>query len=245
MGSDVTLFLVDSDDACWPAMRNFGESLDLNVATYDSGQKFLRELRDDQLGCMVSEFRVWDISGLHILDKLREEESPLPLIFVSAHATIALAVRALRAGATDVFEKPPDEAALAETIQQAVCRCRALLPFSAQRRRFKERLQTLSHEEQDILKGLWEFDDLREIANHLNVSRRTAQLRRQRVLQKLGVESSRELIDVWRELLPLDTRRGTSGASETSGGPDPGGRVHFDPRQSEFVSRAPAIESNA
>lgn len=206
MGADNTLFVVDADETCWPAMRHMGQSLGLKVAAYDSGQRFLNEYCADRVGCLVSEFRIWDMSGLRILEQLRELKSPLPMIFVSSHATVPLAVRALRAGALDVFEKPADDTVLAESVLHAIQLSRINLDSASRRREIQQRLQTLTPQEHDVLDGLQASNGVREIADRLHVSQRTVQSCRRRVLGKLGIASSHELTHMWRDLILLDGR---------------------------------------
>jgi FixJ family two-component response regulator len=196
MASDATLFVVDGDPTCRTAYKQLGESLSLKVQAFDSGNEFLNSYREDTPGCLISEFRVWDTSGLQIQHHLQGIGSVLPVIFVSSHGSVSLAVRAIQGGALEVFEKPADHTELAEAIQQGVRLSSHRLAQRKLRSTLEQQLKRLTRREIEVFEKLKETSDLRRIAAQIGVSRRTVQLCRQRIAAKLGLCSVEELFHV-------------------------------------------------
>lgn len=196
MGPDATLFVVDGDEKWRAALERLGSSLALKVQTHDSGNEFLNAYRDDRVGCLVSEFRVWDTSGLQIQHRLKELGSVMPVIFVSAHGSVSLAVRALHAGAIEVIEKPADQTVLAEAIQQGVQLCSYRLSQLAERSQLERQLRLLTRRENEVFEELKASSNPQRVAERLGVSRRTVQLCRQRIAHKLGLCSAEDVNQV-------------------------------------------------
>jgi len=188
------VYVVDNDAASRELVARLARSMDLACQQFDSGLKFLEGYDAVGAGCLVTACRVADISGLQIQRRLLDTESSLPVIFVTAHASVNLAVRAMRAGAIDVLEKPCNEQELWEDIQHAI----RLSEFREQQRVVRDewmaRLETLTPEERETLDLLLQGAGNRKIASNLGVTLRTVEARRQRVMEKLQVETLVELL---------------------------------------------------
>ncbi len=195
-----TLFVVDGDEKRRAEMEELGRSLSLQVEGFDGGQSFLAAYRSGHCGCLISEFRIWDISGLQIQHHLQEIGAWLPVIFVSAYVTVPLALRAIRSGALDVFEKPADETELTEAVQRAVRLCNRRAEQAARRSRLLASIENLTKGEVEVLAALQTGSSPHEMAATLAVSPRTVQLRRKRILQKLGARTLAELLDMCHEI---------------------------------------------
>lgn len=189
-----TIFHVDHDVATRQLVKQIAGSMRLGYIGYWSGQAFLETFKPDLQGCLVLDVQIPGISGLQIQAFLRGRLSPLPVIFLSADAGHETVVRAMRAGALQFLRKPCDEELLWETLQDAVTfdsQCRArLAEFDQIRRNFA----LLDCKEQTVVRLLLEFDSTHDIAATLDVSVRTVELRRSRILQKLHLHSWRELL---------------------------------------------------
>lgn len=221
MVSDATLFVVDGDEKCRTELEQLGSSLALKVETYDSGAEFLNAYREERAACLVSEFRVWDTSGLQIQHRLREIGSVLPVLFVTAYGSVSLAVRALQAGAIEVIEKPADQTVLAEAIQHGIQLCSSRLSRFAERSQLERRMRLLTRREMEVLEQLKETSDPRRVAEQIGVSLRTVQLCRRRIADKLALSSADDLYHVCQDVKRHDEAYRRMGAtlqrgSETS-----------------------------
>ncbi len=120
MTRDVTVFVVDSDTLSRNAVHETVCKMHLRCKTFESGQRFLAEFDRGTPGCLVCEVQIPDIGGLDIQRRLASEDAPLPVVFLTSHATVPIVVRAMCEGAVHFMEKPPRENELWETIQKAV-----------------------------------------------------------------------------------------------------------------------------
>lgn len=189
-----TVFHVDHDADTRQLVKQVADTMRLGYAGYWSGQAFLETFNPDLQGCLVLDIQIPVVSGLQIQAFLRGRLSPLPVVFLSADASHETVVRAMKAGALQFLRKPCDEELLWETLQDAVAfdaQCRARMSELEQIRR---NFANLDHKEQAVVRLLLEFDSTHDIAEVLDVSVRTVELRRSRILQKLGLRSWRELL---------------------------------------------------
>ncbi len=189
-----TIFHVDHDAATRNLVRQIANSIRLGYAGYWSGQAFLDTFVPECPGCLVLDVQIPGVSGLQIQAFLRGQLSPLPVLFLSADAGHETVVRAMKAGALQFLRKPCDEELLWETLQDAVA-------FDAQHRaklaeleRIRRTFDLLDSKEQAVVHLLLEHDSTHDIAKSLDVSVRTVELRRSRILQKLGLRSWRQLL---------------------------------------------------
>ena len=118
--SEPTVFIVDDDDGVRDALRILLESMDIKVASFDSVQAFLDAYTPEQPGCLVLDVRLPRMSGLELQEYLAKQGSHIPIIFISGHGNVSMAVRTMKAGAVDFLEKPFDDQMLLDSIQRAV-----------------------------------------------------------------------------------------------------------------------------
>ena len=135
-----------------------------------------------------------DLNGLRILQQLAEEGTTLPVIFVTAHATVPMAVRAMRAGAFHFLEKPCREQELWDAIQEAIAMDAELRGAAEQCSAIQERLSSLTIKEEEVLRMIGEGKPNRTIAAELSLSVRTIEMRRNSLIKKLGVQGPEELM---------------------------------------------------
>jgi two-component system response regulator DctR len=188
------VFLVDEDPATREAIRRIARTMDLACRVFAGGQEFLDTFDRSQCGCLVTELRVTDVSGLRILERLIADGSTLPVIFVTAHGTVPVAVRAIRAGAFHFLEKPCHEQELCDIIQDAVAVDEERLRRAQRRTAIEERLACLTRKEEQVLRMIGEGKPNRIIAEELCLSLRTVEVRRNTLLKKLGMRYPEELV---------------------------------------------------
>ena len=120
INSKPTVFIVDDDDAVRSALQTLIESMDIPTAAFNHVQSFLDSYNPDQPGCLILDVRLPQLSGLELQEYLHREGINIPIIFVSGHSNVSMAVRTLKAGAIDFIEKPFDDQVLLDSIQKAL-----------------------------------------------------------------------------------------------------------------------------
>jgi FixJ family two-component response regulator len=166
----------------------------LSCRAYISASRFLEDFDAELGGCLIAEVRIPDLSGLQLQQHLRARECPMPVIFLTAHATVSLVVRAMQQGAVDFIEKPPEEDRLWEAVQTALrldARRRAHLK---ERRGFQQKLDQLTDQENQVFRMMIEDVPTRAMAEQLKLSPRTIEARRASIRQKLDVSTPLELM---------------------------------------------------
>lgn len=188
-----TVHVVDDDEGVRDSLRFLLEGAGLTVATYASGRALLgTEL--GQAGCVLSDFRMPGIDGLQLQTLLSERGVKLPVIIMTAHGEVPLAVRALRAGATDFLQKPFGDDQLLDSVHRALDANRAALRVSATTTLAAEKIALLTPREHEVLDLLVTGKSNKEIAKVLGNSPRTIDVHRARVFEKLQAASLPDLV---------------------------------------------------
>jgi FixJ family two-component response regulator len=175
------------------SLRWLLESLKLNVQTYASAQDFLSDYDPVQPGCLVLDVRMPDISGLQLHEILRQRQIHIPVILITGHGDISMAVHAMKAGAFDFIEKPFHDQALLERIQQGLAMDTRQRREAAERGKTIERLSSLTPREGEVLEGVISGKSNKLIATELNISTKTVEVHRAHVMEKMSVDSVAEL----------------------------------------------------
>jgi two-component system, LuxR family, response regulator FixJ len=195
--TDKTVIHVIDDDA---AMRDsLAFLLDVNgfePRVYDSAMAFLSQAPIAQLTCVVSDIRMPGMNGIELVRKLRGEGATCPVILITGHGDVALAVEAMKAGAADFIEKPFDDAVLLGAIRSAL-EVQPVSPGdSAVKREAEAKLADLSPRERDVLRGLVAGKINKVIAHDLSISPRTVEVYRANLMAKTGARSMSELMRI-------------------------------------------------
>ena len=196
--SKQTVFIVDDDEAVRDSIAELLDSVGLAYRAFDSGQAFLDIYQADQGGCLVLDVRMAHISGLALQQRLNEEKATLPIIFISGHGDIPMAVSALKAGAVDFLPKPYRDDQLLDAINDA-------LALDAERRAgegpegLRQQLATLTPREHEVLDQLLTGRTGKEVARELAISPRTVEVHRQRIARKFGVRTVQALISLFNQ----------------------------------------------
>ena len=189
-----TVFVVDDDDGVRDALRILLESIGIQVATFDSVQTFLDAYDPVMPGCLVLDVRLPRFSGLELQEHLSRQDVNIPIIFVSGHGNVSMAVRTMKAGAVDFLEKPFDDQMLLDSIQRAIELDRQSREDSQWRRKVRERLENLSRREEEVLHYLIRGNPNKVIAHEMNLSTKTVETHRAHIMRKLGVNSMAGLV---------------------------------------------------
>jgi two-component system response regulator FixJ len=194
-----TVYVVDDDASVRAALARLVASLGVRVETCASAAAFLDVLDSGRPGCVVLDVRLGPTDGLDLQDALVARGAAMPVIVITAYGTTATAVRAMRAGALDVLEKPFNPRHLIERIREALERGRLERAQNAIRAMVSEGADVLSEREQEVLGLSLVGKTAKEIAAALNVSARTVEVHRAHILGKTG---ARSIADLVRQLLP-------------------------------------------
>jgi two-component system, LuxR family, response regulator FixJ len=192
--TDPTVFIVDDDPAVRQALMALVRSMRLQAETFESAQQFLDAFDAARPGCVLLDVRMPGISGLGLLEQFNRKEIPLPAIVMSAYGDVPMVVRAMKAGALNFLEKPCRDQQLWEAIQEAIRWDAEHRERMALRASARQRLQQLTPGEHDVLALLVAGKPNRTIADELNLSVRTIEVRRAKVMEKMEADSLAELI---------------------------------------------------
>jgi FixJ family two-component response regulator len=192
--SRATIFVVDDDAAVRDAMKLLLRALGQPVESYGSGAEFLDNYREDRPGCLVLDIRMPGMSGLELQQKLNERHSILPIIFITGHGDVPMAVEAMQAGAVDFIQKPFRDQDLIDRINQALEKDGANRAALGERAEIRKRLETLTPREREVLDLVVHGKANKVIAGDLRLSQRTVEIHRARVMEKMQASSLAHLV---------------------------------------------------
>ena len=192
--SEQIIHVVDDDEALRDSMTWMLEGNNYKVATYDSADAFLRVISPVMVGCVVLDVRMPGMSGLELFEELGRRGCSLPVVFITGHGDVPMAVSALKKGAVDFIEKPFSEADMLRLIEQCLTLERGNRDKRLQEADTVRRLEHLTQREREVL-GLIIIGKLnKQIADMLGISIKTVEVHRARVMEKMGVNSLAELV---------------------------------------------------
>jgi RNA polymerase sigma factor (sigma-70 family) len=191
--SKPTVFVIDDDDALRESLRSLVASAGLNVEAFASPQRFLECYRPDGPACLVLDVRLPEMSGIELQETLAERGITVPII-ITGYGDVPTAVRAMKRGAADFFEKPFDPQALLDRIQQCLERDAETRRNDALRDQIRARLSNLTPREQEVMDMIVAGHTNKGIAEHLGISPRTVEIHRASLMQKMKTRSVVELV---------------------------------------------------
>lgn len=193
MQDNPTVFVVDDDASVCRALSRLIRSTGLAVETFPSAHDFLNRGLYNGTGCLVLDVSMPKLDGLELQDLLSAEECPLPIIFITGHATVPMSVQAMKRGAMEFLEKPFDEHTLLETIRKAIARSHQHVSDYQKHRELERRFQALTPREQEVFqlvaKGLLN----KQVAFELGIVEKTVKVHRARVMEKMNAQSLADL----------------------------------------------------
>src|SRR4051794_22032176 len=194
MPDERIVHVVDDDEAVRDSITFLFESAGVQVQTYASAIAFLDNLPQIAPGCVVTDVRMPDMTGIELLQRLKGTKPALPIIVMTGHGDVPLAVEAMKAGAFDFIEKPFNDETMLDTVRAAMARGDSLGKRNAQRVEVEERLNALSGRERDVLQGLLSGHPNKIIAHNLGISPRTVEIYRANVMSKMEAPSLSDLV---------------------------------------------------
>jgi two-component system response regulator FixJ len=194
MPSDVTVHVIDDDEAARDSLEFLLKAAGIKVKTYESAVDFLKSAAELKSGCVITDVRMPDISGIDLLKKLKDLKIDIPVIVVTGHGDVALAVEAMKIGATDFLEKPFDDEVLLAAVRSVLSRLGSKDKHRAERSEIDSRLAALSNRERDVLQGLVRGLANKQIAFDLGISPRTVEIYRANLMTKMQASSLSDLV---------------------------------------------------
>jgi two-component system, LuxR family, response regulator FixJ len=195
LSDEATVFLVDDDPAALRALATLVKVVFPRVATFSSAADFLAAYRQEP-GCLVLDVAMPGINGLELQRKLIQDKIVLPVVFVTGHANVPMAVEAMQMGAVNFLQKPVQEQELWNSIRRALELDAQNRRRRARRQRAEERIARLTPGESEVLNLILEGKMNKEIAMELGLSTRSVEDRRAKLMKKMGAKSLAELIQL-------------------------------------------------
>ena len=186
--------VIDDDEAVREALAFQLGSAGIEVRTYESAVVFLEVASTVRTGCIITDVRMPELSGIDLVRRLRELKLTVPVIVITAHGDIPLAVEAMRLGAADFLEKPFEDEVLLASVRSALDRGDRDQKHQAERSNIEARLAALSNRERDVLKGLVAGHANKQIAYDLGISPRTIENYRANLMIKMQAGSLSDLV---------------------------------------------------
>jgi len=186
--------VVDDDPAVRDSLRWLLSSVDLEATTFASAQEFIDAYDPDQQGCVLVDVRMPGMSGLELQEELTARGTNLPVIVITGHSDVQMAVRAMKAGAFDFIEKPFNDQALLDLVQKAIEENKATIQVQLQQNEIQGRFSLLSPRESEVLSQIVAGEPNKRISFNLGLSEKTVEAHRAKVMEKTRASSLAELI---------------------------------------------------
>jgi FixJ family two-component response regulator len=194
MKPDKLVYVVDDDAPLRDSLADLLRSIGLRVETFASAQEFLQSKRPDVPSCLVLDVRLKGLSGLDLQKRLIAGDIEIPIIFITGHGDIPMAVQAMKAGAVEFLRKPFREQDLLDAIQQALERDRKGREQRAEIAELRKRFDSLTPREREVMALVAAGLLNKQVAGELGTSEASVKVHRQHVMEKIGADSLAELV---------------------------------------------------
>ena len=195
------MYVVDDDEAVRDSLKLLLESVDLLCQTFASAMDFLGSHDPEQHSCLVADIRMPGMSGLDLQDELNRRSSTIPILFITGHGDVPMAVDAMKSGAIDFIQKPFRDQDLLDRIHEALARDEERREDNREISDIRARMAKLTARETEVMHRVVKGQANKVIALDLGVSQRTVEIHRARVMQKMGARSLAELVRMVGKLL--------------------------------------------
>lgn len=192
--SERMVHVVDDDPAIRDSLSFLLSSADLASRTYDSALALLERVNDLEQGCIITDVRMPGMTGLELVLKLKERRVSHPVIVLTGHGDVALAVEAMKAGVVDFIEKPFDDEVLLKAVLTALAREEGASARESERAEIEARVAQLSQREREVFEAIVKGDSNKSAALKLGISPRTVEIYRAHVMDKMGAATLSELV---------------------------------------------------
>ena len=209
---DPLVYLVDDDDAIRDSLGLLLRSVGLDCEVYASALEFLGAYDPTRHSCLVADIRMPGLSGLELQQRLNEQRAEVPVIFITGHGDVPMAVNAMKSGASDFIQKPFRDQDLLDRIHKALAKDSERRAQRVEEDAIRELLATLTPRETEVMKRVVRGQANKVIALDLGVSQRTVELHRARVMRKLKMRSLAGLVSTVGKVLARDEPSGTAAA---------------------------------
>ncbi|HNN86970.1 MAG TPA: response regulator FixJ [Pseudomonadales bacterium] len=191
---EAAVFVVDDDDAVRESLAFLLKSVGLRVESFASAQDFLKQYNAARAGCLVLDIRMPGMSGLELQDKLSQMGSMLPIIFITGHGDVPMAVKAIKAGAADFVQKPFRDQELIDRIREVLEEDASARVEKLQKAEILKRIDSLTEREREVMEQVVDGKANKVVAIDLNVSQRTVEIHRANVMDKMKARSLAQLV---------------------------------------------------
>ena len=188
-----TVYVVDDDEAVRDSLQWLLEGKDYRVKCFDSAESFLSRFDPREVACLIADIRMDGMSGLELQDRLMERKSPLPIVFITGHGDVPMAVTTMKKGAMDFIEKPFKEEELLGLVERMLDSARAAFSQHQEAASRDALLSRLTTREAQVLERIVAGRLNKQIADELGIAERTVKAQRRQLMDKLGVNSAGEL----------------------------------------------------
>jgi len=189
-----TVFIVDDDPAIRFAMQALMDSVNVQHEIYGSGDEFLEKVEEHRPGCLVLDIRMPGLGGLELQEELISRGSTLPIIFITGHGDVPMAVEAMQKGAVDFIQKPFRDQDLLDRVREALMTDRERREEQEKHAEVEKRLARLTNREREVFDLVVTGKPNKVIAYELGVSQRTVEIHRARVMEKMQAKSLADLV---------------------------------------------------
>ncbi len=196
MPHDATVFVVDDHDGVRASLRAFLEAVGLHVADYASADVFLEQTTAERGDCILVDMRMPGMTGLELREELTRRGSAVPVIIITGHADVSLAVKAMKAGAADFIEKPYDNDTLLDSVRRALEVSGHARVQAEEAKAATGLIMLLTDRERDVLSRLVLGQSNKIVAHELGISPRTVEVHRARIQSKLQVRGLSDLVRI-------------------------------------------------
>lgn len=189
-----TVFVVDDDEPVRDSVAMLLDTVDLSCETFASAQDFLDAYESSRTGCLVLDIRMPGMSGLELQERLLEMQAPVPIVFITGHGDIPMAVEAMKRGALDFIRKPFRDQELLDRIQEALSVDEAQRAEYAGLEQVRARVASLTPREKEVFLRVADGQANKVVAIDLGISERTVEIHRSQVMQKTAARTLADLV---------------------------------------------------
>jgi len=194
MQPEPIIYVVDDDDAVRQSLDFLLRTAGFTVRTFESGKVFIESMPSLKSGCIITDVRMPEISGIDLLRRVKAQDADVPVIMITGHGDIALAVEAMKIGAADFLEKPFNDDQLLDAVRATLSRDASVAERKAEVAEINDKLATLSNRERQVLEGLVAGNANKTIAFDLGISPRTVEIYRANLMTKTAATSLSDLV---------------------------------------------------